>query len=80
VAAALAIIPGLGHIYLGHTAKGVAYMLGAGGLEFIGLDLDATLVLAPLGIPAGLGGLGLWAHGIFDAYRTAKQMQADGTL
>ena len=80
IAVALSIIPGLGHLYLGHTFKGLFYMFGATGLELIGFDLDLTVVGAALGIPAGLGGFGLWAHGVYDAYRTAKRMEADGTL
>src|SRR5229473_356361 len=30
LAAALAIIPGVGHFYLGHNVKGVAYLVGIG--------------------------------------------------
>lgn len=76
VAAALAIVPGCGHFYLGHTAKGLAYLLGIGGLEFFGFDLDLTVIGAAVGVPMELGGGGLWLFSIVDAYRTAKQMQA----
>jgi TM2 domain-containing membrane protein YozV len=76
LAAALSVIPGLGHIYLGLPTKGLVYMLGAGGLEFLGFDFDLTAIGALVGIPMGLSGFALWAHGIFDAYREAKRLNA----
>jgi TM2 domain-containing membrane protein YozV len=69
VAAALAIVPGCGHFYLGHNAKGLAYLLGIGGL-------DLTVIGAAVGVPMELGGGGLWLFSIVDAYRTARSMQA----
>jgi len=69
-----AAIPGLGHIYLGHYKKGLFYLVAAGGLEFLGFDLDLTAIGAALGVPMGLGGLGLWAHGVYDAWRIARSM------
>jgi len=48
-AAALAIVPGLGHFYLGHNMKGFAYLLGIGGLQFFGFDLDLTVIGAAVG-------------------------------
>jgi TM2 domain-containing membrane protein YozV len=75
VAAALAIVPGLGHFYLGHNAKGLAYLLGVGGLQFFGLDLDLSVIGAAVGVPMELGGGGLWLFSIVDAYRTAKSME-----
>lgn len=75
VAAALAVIPGLGHFYLGHNLKGLMYLLGTGGLELFGLDLDLTAIGIVAGVPMELGGFGLWVHGIMDAYRTAKREQ-----
>ena len=76
LAATLALFPGLGHFYLGKPMKGAAYLLGAGGLEFLGFDLDLTAIGAVIGIPMELGGIALWIHGIVDAYRTAKRMEA----
>ena len=76
VAAALAIVPGCGHFYLGHNAKGLAYLLGIGGLQFVGFDLDLTVIGAAVGVPMELGGGGLWIFSIVDAYRTARSMQA----
>ncbi|TAN32554.1 hypothetical protein EPN29_07960 [bacterium] len=75
VAAALAIIPGCGHFYLGHNLKGIAYLLGIGGLQFFGLDLDLSVIGLAVGVPMELGGGTLWVYSIVDAYRTAKQME-----
>jgi hypothetical protein len=71
------LIPGLGHIYLGQYPKGLLYMAGAGGLTFVGLDLDLTVIGAAVGVPMELGALGLWVHGVVDAYRTAKRMETE---
>jgi TM2 domain-containing membrane protein YozV len=75
VAAALAVVPGLGHFYLGHNVKGFAYLVGIAGLQFFGFDLDLTVIGAAVGVPMELGGGGLWLFSIVDAYRTAKSMQ-----
>jgi TM2 domain-containing membrane protein YozV len=74
VAAALGIVPGLGHIYLGHYRKGAGLMTGTALLQFFGLDLDLTAVGAVLGVPLEMGGFSLWVFSIIDAYRTAKRM------
>src|SRR5260370_17636433 len=60
LAAALAIVPGLGHFYLGHNLKGVAYLVGVGGLQFFGFDLDLSVIGAALGGPINLPGPALW--------------------
>jgi TM2 domain-containing membrane protein YozV len=73
LAAALSIIPGLGHLYLGHYRKGFFYLVAASGLEFLGFDLDLTAIGAVLGIPMELGGAGLWLHSAWDAYHLAKR-------
>jgi hypothetical protein len=75
LAAALAVVPGLGHFYLGENKKGVAYLLGVGGLEFFGLDLDLTVIGALIGVPLEVGGGTLWLFSIVDAYRSAKRME-----
>ena len=75
IAAALAIIPGLGHFYLGQNLKGVFYLLGIGGLQFFGADLDLTVIGAAVGVPLELGGGGLWVFSIVDAYRTARRIE-----
>ena len=76
LAAFLAVVPGLGHFYLGHNLKGFAYLLGIGGLQFFGLDLDLTVIGAAAGVPLELGGGTLWVFSIIDAYRTAKHMES----
>lgn len=76
VAAALAVIPGMGHFYLGQPLKGFAYLLGVGGLQFFGFDLDLSVIGLAFGVPMELGGGALWVYGIVDAYRTAKHMEA----
>jgi TM2 domain-containing membrane protein YozV len=75
LAATLAIVPGLGHFYLGHNLKGLAYLVGVGGLQFFGFDLDLTVIGAAVGVPMELGGGALWLFSIVDAYRIAKQME-----
>jgi hypothetical protein len=77
LAAALAVVPGLGHFYLGENKKGVAYLLGIGGLEFFGLDLDLTVIGALIGVPLEVGGGTLWLFSIVDAYRSAKRMESE---
>jgi TM2 domain-containing membrane protein YozV len=75
LAAALAVVPGLGHFYLGENKKGVAYLIGIGGLEFFGLDLDLTMIGAVIGVPLEVGGGTLWLFSIVDAYRSAKRLE-----
>jgi len=77
MAAALAIVPGLGHFYLGENKKGIAYLIGVGGLEFFGLDLDLSIIGALIGVPLEIGGGSLWVFSIVDAYRTARRMEAE---
>jgi len=77
LAAMLAIIPGMGHFYLGHNMKGLAYLVGVAGLQFFGFDLDLTVIGAAVGVPMELGGGTLWVYSIFDAYRTAKHMETE---
>jgi TM2 domain-containing membrane protein YozV len=80
LAAALAIVPGLGHFYLGENKKGVAYLVGVGGLEFFGLDLDLSIIGALIGVPMEVGGGTLWIFSIVDAYRTALRMEAEASF
>ena len=80
VATALAVVPGLGHFYLGHNVKGIAYLAGVLGLQFFGFDLDLSVIGAAIGVPMELGGGGLWIFSIVDAYRTAKRMESEGGL
>lgn len=80
VAAMLALIPGMGHFYLGHNLKGLGYLVGVVGLQFFGFDLDLSVIGAAVGVPMELGGGTLWVFSIVDAYRTAKQMEKLGQL
>jgi hypothetical protein len=77
LAAALAVVPGLGHLYLGHWPKFLLYLAGLGGLEFIGADMDLTGLGAVIGVPTELGGLALWAFSILDAFQTARHMNRE---
>ena len=77
VAAALAVVPGLGHFYLGANKKGVAYLVGIGGLEFFGLDLDLSIIGALIGVPLEVGGGSLWVFSIVDAYRSGRRIEAE---
>lgn len=80
VAAMLALIPGMGHLYLGHNAKGLGFLAGVVGMQFFGFDLDLSVIGAAIGVPMELGGGTLWVYSIVDAYRTAKQMEKDAGL
>jgi TM2 domain-containing membrane protein YozV len=77
MAAALAVVPGLGHFYLGENKKGIAYLIGVGGLEFFGFDLDLSFIGALIGVPLEIGGGSLWLFSIMDAYRTARRLEAE---
>src|ERR1700719_1861754 len=74
VAAMLAVIPGMGHFYLGHNMKGFGFLAGIVGMQFFGFDLDLSVIGAAIGVPLELGGGTLWIYSIVDAYRTAKHM------
>jgi TM2 domain-containing membrane protein YozV len=77
MAAALAVVPGLGHFYLGENKKGIAFLIGVGGLEFFGFDLDLSFIGALIGVPLEIGGGSLWLFSIVDAYRTARRLEAE---
>ena len=77
VAAALAIVPGCGHFYLGENKKGVAFLIGIGAFEFFGFDLDLSFIGAIIGVPLEVGGGSLWLFSIVDAYRTARRLEAE---
>jgi TM2 domain-containing membrane protein YozV len=76
-AAALAVIPGCGHFYLGHNLKGIALLVGIGGFQLFDTSLDLTGIGALVGVPLEIGPAGLWLYSIVDAYRTAKRMEGD---
>ena len=77
LAAALAIVPGMGHVYLGQNLKGLFFLLACGGMEFIGVDLDLSIIGGLVGVPLGVGGIGLYAFQIFDAWREAKRIETE---
>ena len=77
VAAALAVVPGLGHFYLGENKKGIAFLIAVGGLEFFGFDLDLSFIGALIGVPLEIGGGSLWLFSIVDAYRSARRLEAE---
>lgn len=72
-AAALGMVPGLGHLYAGHRVKAVAIFCGFVAALFVGTDLDLTMVGAVAGVPIDAGGLGLWLFSMWDAYWTVHQ-------
>jgi len=74
LAATLAIVPGLGHVYLGQWGRAAGFLGAAGLLEFLGFDFDLTAIGAVVGVPMELGGVGLWLYSIFDAYHTARRL------
>ena len=78
LAAALAVIPGCGHFYLGHTLKGVGFVVGIVGFQLFDLGLDASVIGLSLGVPLELGPGALYVFSIVDAYRTAKHMETLG--
>jgi hypothetical protein len=67
----------MGHVYLGHNLKGLFFLLACGGMEFIGIDLDLSIIGGLVGVPLGIGGLGLYAYQIYDAYHEAKRIEAE---
>jgi hypothetical protein len=80
-AAALGVVPGLGHMYLRDWRKGVALFGVFVAVELLGLDLDLTVIGAALGVPLELGGgTVLWLYSMLDAYRTGTQQIRATTL
>jgi hypothetical protein len=73
-AAALGVVPGLGHAYLHQWRKGLALFGAFVAVELLGADLDASLIGAVLGIPLDVGGgTALWLYSMWDAYRTGTE-------
>ena len=77
LAAALAIVPGCGHFYLGHNMKGIAFLIGIGGFQLFDFGLDLSVIGLAVGVPLELGPGALWVFSIVDAYRTAKHMEME---
>jgi hypothetical protein len=75
VAAALGVVPGLGHLYAGHKVRALAVCSAFFAAVFLGTDLDLTVVGATVGVPLDAGGFGIWLFSIWDAYWTARRDQ-----
>jgi hypothetical protein len=73
-AAALGVVPGLGHVYAGNWRKGLVLLGAFVGVEVLGLDLDLSVIGAAVGMPLELGGFGLWAYSMWDAYHSARRV------
>jgi len=64
IAAALSVIPGLGHIYKGHTGEGLVILLLGVPLAFwVGILLSLATMGAGLLVP-----IAAWAVVVMDAY------------
>ena len=88
LATVLAIVPGIGHIYLGNTRRGIGILLTAIGLFLIGYPgftnlqyimwteqgmMTITAMIILGLVVGGLGAIGLWAWQLVDARKIAKQ-------
>lgn len=81
------LCPGCGHLYLGKTAEGAAYLgttaaLLGGGLaslsgKEVSLDGAADSKRVPVGLLLATTGQNLWFYSIFDAYRSARVARDD---
>lgn len=72
-AAVCAVVPGMGYVYLGQYHKAIGLVAVMGGLEAMGARLDLTVIGAAIGIPMGLGGLGVWLWSMLDSYQAARR-------
>src|SRR2546426_12455114 len=72
LAAALAIVPGLGHFYLGHNLRGFGFLLGIGGFQLFEPGPDASGIGLSVGGPIVPGPGAVWVLRIVDALRTPK--------
>jgi hypothetical protein len=88
LATVLAIVPGVGHIYLGTARRGIGILLTAIGLFLLGypgftnlqyitwteqgMMTITAMIIIGLAV-SGLGAIGLWAWQLVDARKIAKQ-------
>jgi membrane protease YdiL (CAAX protease family) len=70
----LALVPGLGHAYLGEYGEAAGYGGSMLGLRLI-LEVVTTVEPEFNGQTIGLGMQNLWFYNIFDAYRDARRKQ-----
>ncbi|WP_456372824.1 hypothetical protein [Methanocaldococcus sp.] len=66
------VIPGAGQMYLGKVGKGIILLIATGILIAFGLLLSLLVI----GIPLLLLGLIIWIYSIYDAYKSAKDYNA----
>lgn len=91
IATVMAIVFGVGHIYLGETRRGIAILAIGVGLSLISypgylgyqnitvINLQAINSAAIISVSlfaVGLGSIGFWAWQIFDARKIAAKQQA----
>ncbi len=82
------LCPGCGHLYLGDTTEGAAYLgtgaalVGGAYLSLRGhqvsLDGASDSASVPVGLLLATTGQNLWFYSIFDAYRTARARRESG--
>lgn len=92
LATLLAIVPGIGHIYLGAARRGIAILAIGIGLVLIfypgyasfqyiawtNLETITTTMITVIAlIVVGLGAIGFWIWQIFDARKIAKQQATE---
>ncbi|MBI4312433.1 MAG: zinc ribbon domain-containing protein [Chloroflexi bacterium] len=79
VAALLASLPGLfgllgiGHIYVGQTGKGVAWLIAGIILVFLGFVFAITIIGLLIAIPIWIAGFIIWIVLIFGAHSAARK-------
>lgn len=64
-----ALVPGLGQIYNGETAKGLLFLLAA-VILFLSIGYLVGIVLYPV----------FWVYAVYDAYHCAKKINSGGLL
>ncbi|HEV8405140.1 MAG TPA: hypothetical protein VGQ13_04445 [Nitrososphaera sp.] len=94
IATVLAIIPGIGHVYLGAFRRGIGILVTGIGLlmvsypGFLGINsvltsnmtqgISMTSIMVLALMMVGLGAVGFWIWQILDARKIAKQQGIEG--
>lgn len=84
IAMMLAIVPGLGHIYLGAARRGIAILVIGIGLvliaypgyvsfQYVSGAITTTMITVVALVMAGLAAVGFWIWQILDARKIVKQ-------
>jgi hypothetical protein len=86
-AAALAVLPGGGQVYLRNPGAGAAHLVGAVGLlggaaallngESVELEGGASSANVPVALVLAVAAQNLWFYSMFDAYRDARVLRGD---